>query len=102
MLTDSKKLVITPQTPSISTSELEIDLVLKVKAFVIAVPQLHEALATARTDLLRRVYELCRAEVTSPVMSIIANTINEDVTAMKAPLDMRNQRTYAVKASVRT
>ncbi|KAI1178770.1 muts domain V [Nemania sp. FL0916] len=93
-------LVIVPQKSSISVSELAIDLVLRVKAFVIAVPQLREALTTARTDLLKRVHDLCRTEVTQPVMNIIADTINEDVTAMKAPLDMRNQRTYAVKSGV--
>ncbi|KAI0102871.1 muts domain V [Nemania sp. FL0031] len=96
----TKKLVIVPNTSSISSLEFAIDLVLRVKAFVIAVPQLREALAAARTDLLKRVYELCRKEVTQPVMDIIAETINDDVTAMKAPIDMRNQRTYAVKSGV--
>ncbi|KAI8952097.1 muts domain V [Xylaria longipes] len=93
-------LVIVPQQSSISASEMAIDLVLGVKAFVIAVPQLREALAPARTDLLKRVYEICRPQVTQPVMDIIAETINDDVTAMKAPIDMRNQRTYAVKSGV--
>ncbi|KAI1128429.1 muts domain V [Nemania abortiva] len=93
-------LVIVPQTSSIFSLEFAIDLVLRVKAFVIAVPQLREALAAARTDLLKRVYELCREEVTRPVIDIIAETINDDVTAMKAPIDMRNQRTYAVKSGV--
>ncbi|KAJ2991040.1 hypothetical protein NUW58_g2667 [Xylaria curta] len=88
-------LVIVPQQPSIFASELAIDLVLRVKAFVIAVPQLRDALAAARTDLLIRVYELCQIEVTQPVMDIVAETINEDVTAMRAPIDMRNQRIYA-------
>ncbi|KAI1190974.1 muts domain V [Nemania serpens] len=93
-------LVIVPQKPSISTSEFSIDIVLRIKAFVTAVPQLHEALSAAQTDLLKRVYELCRAEMTQPVTDIITTTINEDVTAMKTPLDMRNQRTYAVKSGV--
>ncbi|KAI1145937.1 muts domain V [Nemania diffusa] len=93
-------LVIVPQTSSISSLEFAIDLVLRVKSFVIAVPQLHEALAAARTDLLKRVYELCRKEVTQPVMDMIAETINDDVIAMKAPIDMRNQRAYAVKSGV--
>ncbi|KAI8635457.1 muts domain V [Xylariaceae sp. FL1651] len=93
-------LVIVPQQSSIYASEFAIDLVLRVKAFVIAVPPLYEALGTARTDLLTRIRELCRMEVTQPVVDIIAATINEDVTAMKAPIDMRNQRTYAVKSGV--
>ncbi|KAI0540020.1 DNA mismatch repair protein Msh4 [Xylaria digitata] len=96
----TKKLVIIPQQSSISATEFAIDLVLRVKAFVMAVPQLCEALSAARTDLLKRVYELCRAEVTQLVMKIITETINEDVTATKTPIDMRNQRTYAVKSGV--
>ncbi|KAI0486460.1 muts domain V [Xylaria cf. heliscus] len=88
-------LVIVPQQSSISASETAIDLVLGVKAFIIAVPQLRGALATARTDLLKRIYEICRPEVTQTVIDIITGTINDDVTAMKAPIDMRNQRTYA-------
>ncbi|KAI0459329.1 muts domain V [Xylaria acuta] len=93
-------LVIVPQQSSMSASEMAIDLVLGVKAFVIAVPQLREALAAAQTDLLKRVYKICRPEVTQPVMDSITETINDDVTAMKAPIDMRNQRTYAVKSGV--
>ncbi|KAI1299112.1 DNA mismatch repair protein Msh4 [Xylaria venustula] len=93
-------LVIVPQQSSISATEFAIDLVLRVKAFVIAVPQLCEALAAARTDLLRRIYGLCQKKVTQVVMDIITQTINDDVTAMKAPIDMRNQRIYAVKSGV--
>ncbi|GAP87311.2 putative DNA mismatch repair protein Msh4 [Rosellinia necatrix] len=93
-------LVIVPQQSSIFASELAIELILKVKSFVIAIPQLREALTAARTDLLKRIYELCRPEVTQPVMNMIAETINSDVTAMKTPIDMRNQRTYAVKSGV--
>ncbi|KAI1821253.1 muts domain V-domain-containing protein [Xylaria intraflava] len=93
-------LVIVPQQSSIHASEFAIDLVLRLKAFVIAVPPLRDALGAGRTDLLRRVYGLCQIEATQLVMNIISETINDDVTAMKAPIDMRNQRTYAVKSGV--
>ncbi|KAI0974298.1 DNA mismatch repair protein Msh4 [Xylaria arbuscula] len=93
-------LVIVSQQSSISATEFAIDLVLRVKAFVIAVPQLCEALSAARTDLLRRIYGLCQKTVTQVVMDIITQTINDDVTAMKSPIDMRNQRIYAVKSGV--
>ncbi|KAI1356344.1 DNA mismatch repair protein Msh4 [Xylaria sp. FL0043] len=93
-------LVIIPQQSSISATEFAIDLVLRVKAFVNAVPQLCEALAAARTNLLQRIYGLCQKKVTQVVMRIITETINDDVTAMKAPIDMRNQRIYAVKSGV--
>ncbi|KAJ3573218.1 hypothetical protein NPX13_g4780 [Xylaria arbuscula] len=93
-------LVIVPQQSTISTTEFAIDLVLRVKAFVIAIPQLREALVAGQTDLLKRIYQLCGVGVTQLVMNTITSTINDDVIAMKAPIDMRNQRTYAVKSGV--
>lgn len=32
-------------------------------------------------------------------MSLISNVINEDIAFSKSPLDLRNQRCYAVKVS---
>ncbi|KAI1639504.1 muts domain V-domain-containing protein [Biscogniauxia mediterranea] len=93
-------LVIIPNQSSIYASEQAINQILSIKAFVTAVPQLHEALKTARTDLLTKVRNFCRPELTQPVADLIAEAINEDVTIMKTPLDMRNQRTYAVKSGV--
>lgn len=91
------KLVIVPTQSSIDSSAQVVDNILGVKAFITSVPPLYEALGTARTDLLIRIHEICRPELTQPVIDLIADIINEDVTAMKSPLDMRNQRTYAVK-----
>ncbi|KAI1333193.1 DNA mismatch repair protein-like protein MutS [Xylariaceae sp. FL0255] len=93
-------IVIIPQEASIYATESALDSVLRVKAFVIAIPALHESLGSARSDLLKKICELCRSEVTQPVLDLITETINEDVTAMKTPIDMRNQRTYAVKSGV--
>ncbi|KAI2636106.1 muts domain V [Xylaria nigripes] len=93
-------LVIVPQQSSIYASEFAIDLVLRIKTFVIAVHPLREALGAGRTDLLRRVYGLCQTDATQSVMNLIAETINDDVIAINSPIDMRNQRTYAVKSGV--
>ncbi|KAI1799442.1 muts domain V-domain-containing protein [Daldinia bambusicola] len=93
-------LVFVPNQSSIHASEQAINNILGIKAFLTAVPSLYEALGTARTDLLTRIRELCRLELTRPIMDLIAATINEDATATKSPLDMRNQRTYAVKSGV--
>ncbi|KAL7629513.1 MutS protein msh4 [Parahypoxylon ruwenzoriense] len=93
-------LVIVPNQPSIYASEQAINNLLGIKAFISAVPSLYEALSTTRTDLLSRIREICRPELTQPVMDLIKARINEDVTAVKSPLDMRNQRTYAVKSGV--
>ncbi|RYP74340.1 hypothetical protein DL771_003007 [Monosporascus sp. 5C6A] len=71
--------------------------VLSVKSFVTAVPPIYEALAAARTNLLTRIRDICRSELVQPVADLITAIINEDAVSMKGPLDMRNQRTYAVK-----
>ncbi|RYP41644.1 hypothetical protein DL767_000849 [Monosporascus sp. MG133] len=91
------KLVIIPNESSIYVSEQAINDVLSVKSFVGAVPPIYEALAAARTDLLTRIRDICRSELVQPVADLIAAIINEDAISMKGPLDMRNQRTYAVK-----
>ncbi|KAI0890137.1 DNA mismatch repair protein-like protein MutS [Annulohypoxylon maeteangense] len=90
-------LVIVPNQSSIQNSAQAINNILSVKAFITAVSSLYEALGAARSDLLTRIREICRPELTQPVADLISDTINEDVTATKSSLDMRNQRTYAVK-----
>jgi DNA mismatch repair protein MSH4 len=60
---------------------------------------LFEALVGARSDLLVTIRENFRVENVNPTMGFIREVINEDVTYQKTPLDMRNQRTYAVKVS---
>lgn len=93
------KLVIVSEQSSIYNSVQAINNILSIKAFIIAVPSLYEALGAARTDLLTRIREICRPELTQPIADLIANTINVDATAAKSALDMKNQRTYAVKVS---
>ena len=47
--------------------------------------------------MLVKIRENCRPEIINPTMKLIKEVINEDVTYQKTPLDLRNQRTYAVK-----
>ncbi|KAI0135347.1 muts domain V-domain-containing protein [Daldinia grandis] len=93
-------LVFVPSQSSIHASEQAINNILGIKTFITAVPSIYEALGAARTDLLTRIREICRFELIRPAMDLIAATINEDAVATKSPLDMRNQRTYAVKSGV--
>jgi DNA mismatch repair protein MSH4 len=41
--------------------------------------------------------ENCLPENIGPTVQLIKEVINDDVTYQKTPLDLRNQRTYAVK-----
>lgn len=43
--------------------------------------------------------QLCAPEQIADIQALIDNTINEDITYQNQPLDLRNQRTYAVKVS---
>ena len=74
--------------------------VLGVKTFVNAVPGIYEVLTPARSDLLSRIRQVCQPENVQPVADLIAGIINEDAFAMKSTLDMRHQRTYAVKVCI--
>jgi DNA mismatch repair protein MSH4 len=67
------------------------------KSFVQSVGPLSDALAGARSEMLVRIRENCRPEVINRTINLIHQVINEDVTYQKSPLDLRNQRTYAVK-----
>jgi DNA mismatch repair protein MSH4 len=67
------------------------------KSFVQSVMPIYEALAGAHSELIVIIRENCRPENTKRTMDFIQEVINEDVTFQQKPLDLRNQRTYAVK-----
>ncbi|ROW00008.1 hypothetical protein VPNG_08330 [Cytospora leucostoma] len=94
------KLILLPTEPSLGATEQAINNVLLIKNFVVAIPALYESLATARCALLVRIRDHCRPDVTNPILESIAQVINEDVSYVSKPLDLRNQRVYAVKAGV--
>lgn len=77
--------------------EQSINKILMLKQFLQAIHPLFEALAGARSELLVSIRDHCRAENITPTMKAIQEVINEDVTFQSKPLDLRNQRTYAVK-----
>ena len=43
--------------------------------------------------------KFCSSDNYSDVQALIDETINEDITYQSQPLDLRNQRTYAVRVS---
>jgi DNA mismatch repair protein MSH4 len=73
--------------------------ILMLKNFVQAIRPLYEMLTGARSDLLVTIRDSCRPDHVDPTIKLISEVINEDVTYQKTPLDLRNQRTYAVKVS---
>ena len=71
-----------------------------VKGFLESVSELYSALGPANSDLLVKIRELCSPEITTPILMNIRRIIEPDVTYMKSPLDLRNQRTFAVKSGI--
>jgi DNA mismatch repair protein MSH4 len=78
-------------------SQQSINNVLKLKSFAQAVPILYRALAGAQSKLLVEIRSICHPANISQTLQIIRDVINDDVTYEKAPLGLRNQKTYAVK-----
>jgi DNA mismatch repair protein MSH4 len=94
---DNTKLVILPREPSLEASEYALNQVISVKAFLSAVPDLFQALSPARCGLLEKIRDLCRPQMLSQVKELISVHIEEDITLMRTPLEMRNSRMFAVK-----
>lgn len=80
--------------------ENQINHVLLIKSFVQAVPDITQALMLAESPLLIKARGLCNHEATGRILQIIQEVIEPDVTYMTSPLDLRNQRTFAVKAGI--
>ncbi|KAI7199787.1 hypothetical protein D0869_10288 [Hortaea werneckii] len=94
------QLILIPTEPTFKDAEQAVNNVLMLKHFVNLVDPLVRALAGARASLLREILSLCASEHVNMIKGLIDEAINEDTTFAKQPLDLRNQRTYAVKAGV--
>ncbi|KAK2014540.1 muts domain V [Colletotrichum eremochloae] len=94
------QLVIIPNKPSVEASERAMNHVLMVKTFLDAVPTIYESLRPATSPLLVKIRDLCQPGLTETVRNLIYENIIEDVTYVKSALDLRNQRTFAVKSGV--
>lgn len=70
------------------------------KNFVQSVAPIYEALAGGHSELLSTIRDNCRPENIKRTVDLIQEVINDDVTYQRKPLDLRNQRTYAVKVEV--
>lgn len=97
LLTD---LILQPVNPDIQHAEQSINNILILKTFVQAVGPLYESIISARSRLLVEIKEYCKPDRIRPTLALITSVINEDVTYQKTPLDLRNQRTYAVKSGL--
>ncbi|CAI6099570.1 unnamed protein product [Clonostachys chloroleuca] len=94
------KLIITPTGNNVFLVESLINHVLMVKSFLEAIPVVFAALSSATSDLLVKARRFCNPHSVNRILRIIREMIEPDVTYTKTALDLRNQRTFAVKAGV--
>ncbi|RPA76245.1 hypothetical protein BJ508DRAFT_370727 [Ascobolus immersus RN42] len=98
-------LITIPLKPSLKLSEQAINNIIMLKQSLTTLDPVRESLSSARTELLIAIRQasdisLCTVERVAAVQELIEEVINSDVTWAKSPLDLRNQRCYAVKSGV--
>ncbi|EDU45523.1 DNA mismatch repair protein mutS [Pyrenophora tritici-repentis] len=93
-------LIVTPNKVTLQTTEQAINQVIMLKQFVHSVNPIFEALTGTSATMLNNVRELCAPENVAPVQELIDIVINEDTIYARQPLELRNQRIYAVKSGV--
>ncbi|KAH3954914.1 hypothetical protein HBH53_014490 [Parastagonospora nodorum] len=94
------QLIVTPSKPTLQTTEQSINHIIMLKYFVGSVKPIYEALTGTGSSMLNNIRELCAPENIAPIQELIDLVINEDTTYAKQPLELRNQRVYAVKSGV--
>ena len=94
------QLILIPVQPSVKITEQAVNNIIMLKQFIGKIKPLFEALTGARSSLLQEIRAMCESENVGLIRNLIDETINEDTTYATQPLDLRNQRTYAVKSGV--
>lgn len=72
-----------------------------IKAYLVGVEKIREALegAGCTSQLCKWVLQECGAANTTGIAALLEEAIEPDATYSKAPIDMRNNRMWAVKVS---
>ena len=94
------QLILVPLQPTLEDTEQAVNNVIMLKQFVNLIKPVFESLTGARSSTLQEIRNLCTSENVEIIQNLIDDVINEDTTYAKQPLDLRNQRTYAVKSGV--
>ncbi|KAK9369082.1 muts domain V-domain-containing protein [Lipomyces kononenkoae] len=90
-------LISIPTKPSIKFSEQRINDIILLKQSVSCIPPIAMALSSCRSDLLLAIRELCAHESIEVLRKLVDDCINEDCQWAKTPVELRNQRCFAVK-----
>jgi DNA mismatch repair protein MSH4 len=80
--------------------EDSINKVIMLKHYVQCIHPVCKALVDARCDLLVGIRSNCASPELDELLNLINGSINEDTQYSRTPIELRNQRTYAVKSGV--
>ncbi|KAL2021370.1 hypothetical protein VTK56DRAFT_7235 [Thermocarpiscus australiensis] len=100
VLTGGHHQIVMPSHEELHGAEKDLNQVLMIKAYLGGIQALRETLEAANctSQLCRWALEKCGHENTAPICDLIGETIEQDATYSKAPIDIRNNRLWAVKA----
>ncbi|CRG91202.1 MutS protein homolog 4 [Talaromyces islandicus] len=93
-------ITLNPVKLSISYVEQSINHVIMLKSYVYSINAVYEALSGTESTLFLKIRDICAPNVYRQIKEAIDGTLNEDVTYQTRPLDLRNQRTYAIRTGV--
>lgn len=93
-------LIITPSQASPEYTAHAINNIIALKQYLSNIGPVFEALTGARSEMLMEIRQHCDFVNVDPVRQLINNIVNADTQYASKPLDLRNQRTYAVKSGV--
>lgn len=93
-------IMLIPTKPSLSHTENSINNVIMLKQSIQSVVPVFEALIGARSAMLTGIQRYCASKNLEPVQLLVDSVINEDTTFAKQPIELRHQRTYAVRSGV--
>lgn len=99
-LTKRGQLITIPSASKISQAEQQINQLLMVKSFLEAAKDLNAAMIPARAPLLVKIRDLCGLEKIASILQKLTTVMEPDVTYTKSALDLRNQRTFAVRSGI--
>ncbi|KMU91108.1 DNA mismatch repair protein mutS [Coccidioides immitis H538.4] len=93
-------LTLVPTRITFEHAEQSINNMIMLRTYVSSIKPIYESLTGSKSDLLVAIRNLCDPSQYEVIESLLDSTLNADVSYQSRPLDLRNQRTYAVKAGV--
>lgn len=98
-LTQGHHDIVMPSHEELQAAEKDLNHILMIKAYLAGIGLLRDTLEASdcTSQLCRWVLENCGPENTAAIASLIGEAIEEDATYSKAPIDIRNNRLWAVK-----